>query len=454
MILLLVEDNAGLREQMKWALCADYEVVEADSSAGCVAAAETRRPPLVCLDMGLDNVPDKGLELIDAVLKLHRTAKIIVITANTSDELGPRAIARGAFDYLRKPVDIDELKIILHRAARLNSLEASSSRDAPDALPIGAAFDMLGASSAMAAIFESIRRAASADVSVLITGESGTGKELAARALHFNSARSEGPFVPINCSAIPENLIESELFGYARGAFTGATGDKKGLIEAADKGTLFLDEIADMPKNLQAKLLRFLEDHRYQRLGDVAEHQADVRVIAATNREDLSAGRETAMRSDLYFRLSECEIQLPPLRDRGDDVVLLAGRIVERNRARFNLPRLKLSPRAEDALRAYAWPGNVRELENKLNRAALSCVNQVIEPPDLRLAAEAPVERLPLREARDRFERSYVIDILRRSNHNISTASRLAGITRPTMYDLMKKHGITVTTQSTIAADS
>ncbi|MBD3319788.1 MAG: response regulator, partial [Chitinivibrionales bacterium] len=375
MKLLLVEDNDGLREQMKWALNDEYEVLEADSSSTCLDIFHSDAPGIVCLDLGLDNIPEKGLELIDPLLTFDRQVKIIVITAHTGDELGPQAIAKGAFDYLRKPVDIDELKVLLNRARRHIEMGRPDPGVSADAMETGPDFEMIGECAAMKSIFETIKKLSRAEVNVLITGESGTGKELCARAIHFHSARNGQPFVPINCGAIPETLLESELFGYVKGAFTGANTDKKGLIESANNGSLFLDEIADMPKHLQVKLLRFLEDQSFQRLGDTNPHNSDVRIIAATNKKDFGDNDES-MRSDLYYRLSEFEIHLPPLREREQDIILLARRAIEKYRSKFNLPKLKLSKRAEKMLLNYGWPGNIRELDNKLSRAAITCLNQ------------------------------------------------------------------------------
>jgi two-component system NtrC family response regulator len=440
--ILIVEDNDGLREQMKWALNERYAVVEAHNAETCLAACETHRPAAVCLDMGLDNIPDKGLELIDAMLLRDRLLKIIVITANTDETLGPRSIERGALDYFAKPIDIEKLQTVIERAVHVQDMQQQSEERKPErgALSSDSEFFMIGASEPMLQVFDYIRRLSRTDVNVLITGESGTGKELCARAIHFHSPRKDHPFVPINCGAIPENLIESELFGYVKGAFTGADNDKAGLIEAADNGTLLLDEIGEMPRTLQVKLLRFLEDQKVQRLGDTRFRSVNVRIIAATNRPDISQS-DGDMRSDLYYRLSEFQIDLPPLRERGDDVVAIAEAIIERNRERFTIPRLALSSRAQQALKGYAWPGNVRELENKLSRAAITCENQTVEPRDLQLSA-ASMSLMTLKEARDMFERDFVSTVLSRAENNIAEAARLAGVSRPTLYDLIRKHGI------------
>ena len=442
MKLLIVEDNEGLREQMKWALHQEYEVIEAGSAAGCLEAASREQPGFVCLDMGLDNVPDRGLGLIDDLILKDRRVKVIVITAHTSETLGAEAIKRGAFDYLKKPVDIDQLKVILTRAVRLAQLETPNETGPTTTMESAPNQYMVGSSDQMVKIFELIKKLSTNDVNVLITGESGTGKEVCARAIHFNSPRSGQPFVPINCGAIPETLLESELFGYVKGAFTGAAMDKVGLIKSAENGTLFLDEIGDMPKNLQVKLLRFIDTQTFQPLGSVEVVRSNVRIIAATNRP-ITVDDAGPLRSDLYYRLSEFEIHLPPLQERDEDILLLARKIVERNREKFNMPKLILSQRAEKLLMVYGWPGNIRELENKLSRAAIVCTNQVIEPDDLSLSAGS-FKNLGLKAARDMFEKECLLNALRKTDNVISAAASLLEISRPTLYDLLKKHQISV----------
>ncbi len=443
MKLLLVEDNVGLREQMKWALNADYEILETETLDGCIEILRKQKPNVFCLDMGLENKPERGLEIIDAVLREDRLAKIIVITSNTTSDLGNRAVEQGAFDYLQKPVDIEELKVILARACRLSSLEKPVEEKTKSGLPSDSDDLMIGQSEPMKKIFELIRKLAATDVSVLITGESGTGKELCARSIHFHSNRRNEIFVPINCGSIPASLMESELFGYVKGAFTGANAVKMGLIESAHKGTLFLDEIGDMPMPLQVKLLRFLQDQKLQRVGETTFRSLDVRIIAATNKTNLADKDNSAMRTDLYYRLSEFEITLPPLRDRLDDIPLIAAHIIDQNRIKFNQPRLKLSTRADQILLNYSWPGNIRELENKLNRASITCTAQTIEPEDIQLS-ETSFTAISYRDARQMFDRNYLLNALKQAKGNISSAAKVTGLTRPTLYDMMKKNGISV----------
>lgn len=440
--ILVVEDNIDLRENMKWALKGEYEVSEAGSSQECMEVFSRTRPDVVCLDMGLDNVPEKGLELINEILLKDRSAKIIVITANSRQSLGTDAVRMGAFDYFTKPIDIVNLKVIIERALRIHGFEKEQNHQSVEiSVKSDSKFQVIGNSPAMKSIFELIQKLANTDVSVLITGESGTGKELCARAIHYNSKRNVHNFVPINCGAIPENLIESELFGYEKGAFTGANTDKEGLIESADGGTLLLDEIGEMPKNLQVKLLRFLQDQQIQRVGGTSFKKVDVRIIAATNRKNLD-GDDSSLRSDLYYRLSEFQIDLPSLRERDRDVLLIANSIIERNRIKFGAAKLQLSARAENALLGYSWPGNVRELENKLSRAAITCANQVIEPEDLKLPDGNHYSELSYKEARQSFEKEYLQALLEKNHFNISETATAAGISRPTLYDMMKKVNI------------
>ena len=439
--LLIVEDNEGLREQMKWALSEEFQVYEAGTKNAAIEMFAKERPPVICLDMGLDNHPEGGLEVIDRLVSLERNVKIVVVTSSTSKTLGPKAIELGAFDYLTKPVRIDELKVLLARASRMASYEKPADMSYDAGLAEDTDFPMIGRSDVMKQIFNHIRRLSKTDVNVLITGESGTGKELCARAIHYHSSRKNESFVPINCGAIPETLLESELFGYVKGAFTGANSDKMGLIESANGGTLFLDEIGDMPATLQVKLLRFLEDQKLQRIGETDFRTLNVRIIAATNKNQQSDENDEILRSDLYFRLSEFEIHLPPLRDRKRDIYLIAHSIIERNRERFNMPKLRVSPRVEKILTIYSWPGNIRELENKLNRASITCQNQTIEVEDLDLS-ETSFTDLTLKEARQIFERNFILNALRVAKGNVSLASKNIAVTRPTFYELMRKNNI------------
>ncbi len=447
----IVEDEKEFRSKLVHTLSNDFTVLESDTCEEGEEVFAREQPKLVCLDMEICKDADHTLALIDRMLHASRSTKVVVITDKGDDILGNRAIAHGAFDYLKKPVDPAELSVICQRAVRIHSLESanSPSRYAPKR-DGNKKYGMIGECEQMQTVFNLIDRISRANVSVLITGESGTGKELCARSIHSLSDRREQSLVPINCGAIPETLLESELFGYVKGAFTGAQANKKGLIEAAQGGTLFLDEIGDMPMSLQVKLLRFLEDKTYQRLGDIEMHHADVRIIAATNKGAVSENiQSTSLREDLYYRLSEIEIHLPPLRKRGHDLDLLVDEIVNRNRGRFNIPRLQVSRRARQLMNHYRWPGNIRELENKLNRASLTCQNQTIEPENMHLSTDS-FTKVTFREARDMFEKEFIANTLKESNFCISDAARNAGLSRPTLYDMMKRHGLMIKNRAQI----
>lgn len=439
--LLIVEDNADLRENMRWALKPYYIISEAETVEQCIEVFTSIRPDVVCLDMGLNNIPDGGLALIDKLILTDRHSKIIVITANTSSAIGPDSVKRGAYDFFNKPIDIEELRRTIDRALRIRSFEllaGEASSSELRSLLSDNGFMLIGQSNAMLRVFDFIQKLSQTDVNVLITGESGTGKELCARAVHYHSNRRANNFVPINCGAIPENLIESELFGYEKGAFTGATADKEGLIESAEGGTLLLDEIGEMPKNMQVKLLRFLEDQQVQRVGGTTFKKVNVRIIAATNRKNLDS-ESSALREDLYYRLSEFQIDIPALRERGDDVILISNHLIEKYRIKFNKARLQLSPRSEMVLKGYSWPGNVRELENKLSRASITCINDCIEPEDLQLNTKKQFSSLNYKDARDMFDKEFLSALLQVCGDNISEAAKISGVSRPTLYAMMKK---------------
>ena len=440
--LLLVEDDQGFREQLKWALNEDYQVLEADSFVGSVDVFQKEGPTAVCLDMKLENRPQRGLEIIDSLISLNRRVKIIVITGSNSKTLGQKAIEKGACDYLTKPIDINELKVLLSRAFRVTAFEESASYRSDT----HAEFEepvIVGKSRAVKHIIEQIKRVSTTDVSVLITGESGTGKDLCAHAIHYYSPRKNDPFIPINCGAIPESLMESELFGYVKGAFTGANSDKIGLLESANHGTVFLDEIGDIPRNHQVKLLRFLQDMKIQRVGDVHSQKLDVRIIAATNNAPSAITKNGTLRNDLYYRLSEFEIHIPSLRERKEDIIPLAKHIIEIDRVRFNHPELRISKKAQNRLMNYPWPGNIRELKNRLNRASINCHNQVIEEEDLDFSPTTN-QRCPLTDTKRLLEKDTVLDALKMTNHNITQAAKRIGVSRPTLYRLVNKHHISV----------
>ena len=442
--LLIVEDDPGLQRQLKWALD-EFEVECAATREEALAAARRLDPPLVLQDLGLPPDPDgveEGFATITELLRLAPTTKIIVVTGREGREHALRAIRLGAYDFCQKPVDLQVLTLIIDRARRIYELEAENRRLA-ESRPASALEGVIAASEPMVRVCRLVQKLAPTQATVLLLGESGTGKERLAQALHGLSARAARPMVAINCAAIPENLLESELFGYERGAFTGAVKQTRGKIETADGGTLFLDEIGDMPLALQAKLLRFLQERVIERVGGRELIQVDVRIIAATHRDLKAAIAEKTFREDLFYRISEVTVQIPPLRERGSDPVLIAHYLLQQACKRHGKASLKLGPEAIRAIEQYPWPGNVRELENKVNAAAIMSEGKLVSAEDLSLEVppDAEAEILPLREVRQRAETAAVQRALAIAGGNVSKAAELLGVTRPTLYDLMERTG-------------
>jgi two-component system NtrC family response regulator len=440
--LLVVDDDEDIRTQLKWALAGDYEVLTAGSRTEAISAFTTGRPVATLLDLGLPprpNEPEEGLAVLSGLLVLERAAKVVVVSGQGDKQNALRAVGTGAYDFLCKPVDMDELRLVLKRCVYVAQLEreyrALQEASRPETFE-----DMLGANPQMQAVFAFIRKAATTSAPVLILGENGTGKEMVARALHRRSRQRGGPFVAINCNAIPENLLESELFGHEKGSFTGAHAMRKGLIESAAGGAIFLDEIGELPASLQVKLLRFLQEKTFQRVGGRQELESDARVIAATNinlRDAVESGR---FREDLYFRLAVLVVTLPALRQRGGDVDLIAREFLRRYGAQHGKPGLAFAPDATRALNSHAWPGNIRELQNRVQRAVIMAEGKRITAADLELAEPAESLRpLTLREARESLERRLVEDALRRHGGKITSAAAELGISRPTLYELMEK---------------
>lgn len=444
--LLLVDDDPGIRSQMKWALAQDYEVLLAEDRATALALFRNHQPAVVVLDLGLPPSPgssDEGLAAIPEMLNLNSSAKIVVVTGQGERACGLQAIGAGAYDFLTKPADLEELKVILKRAFHVAGLE-KEHRELQQRLNSGAFEGMLGTSAAIQTVFSSIRKVATTDAPVLILGESGTGKEMAALAIHQRGSRKNGPFVAINCSAIPEALLESELFGHEKGAFTGAHVQRRGRIEMAAGGTLFLDEIGEIPLPLQVKLLRFLQEQRLERVGGRAEIEVDVRIIAATN-SDLKKGmQEGRFREDLYYRLAVVVLNLPPLREREGDVLLLAQEFLRRFSSEFHKESLTFDSDGLKALARHGWPGNVRELENRIKRAVIMAETRRVSARDLELdGAVVTVPGYALKDAREAAEREIVSQVLRKHGGKITPAAVELGISRPTLYELMEKLGIT-----------
>ena len=442
--LLVVEDDDAARLQLKYALRDRYAMWFADNRARALAIVEEIHPDLVSLDLGLPPHPDtveEGLRTLEDILRIAPGTKVVVLTGSGDRINARRAIELGAVDYLSKSADLAEYETVLRRSTFVQTLESENARETAE-VEAGARFEeIIGSTPQMREMFSMVSLVAKTDVTVLIQGESGTGKELVARAVHGKSRRKNAPFVPINCGAIPETLLESELFGHEKGAYTGAHVQRKGKLELADGGTVFLDEIAEMPLPLQVKLLRFLQERKVERLGGRQQIHVDTRVIAASNKDlkaDVAAG---GLREDLYFRLSVVTITLPPLRERAEDIGMLANAFLRRACQEYRR-KLRFSTEALAAVSQYRWPGNIRELENAVRRATIMARGQFIEPADLGIPLPAPAERLSLREARNRVERQVVVDALTRTRGNISRAATELGVSRPTLHGLLEKHGI------------
>jgi two-component system, NtrC family, response regulator len=442
--LLIVDDDEEIRTQMKWALGADYSLLAAGDRAEAAEIFDKERPVAILLDLGLPpkpNDPEEGLATLNEILAVDALAKVIIISGQGEKKNAIEAVGMGAYDFLCKPVEMDELKLVLRRCLHVANLE-KDYRELQKQRGSESFEDMIGASSQMQGVFAYIRKVAATTAPVLLLGESGTGKELAALAIHRRSPRKDGPFVAINCNGIPENLLESELFGHEKGAFTGAHMQRKGLIETAANGTLFLDEIGELPPSIQVKLLRFLQEQRFQRVGGRQEIQIDTRVIAATN-ADLKQGiSDGKFREDLYFRLAVVVIHLPALRERGDDVAVLAREFLQRYAAQNNKRNMAFSPDALRAIYRHSWTGNVRELQNRVKRAVIMADGKRLTVEDLELTDLSSTSPATLKEAREAVEREMVQNALKRHQGKITSAAAELGISRPTLYELMEKLGI------------
>jgi len=445
-VLLVIEDDAGIQSQLKWSFD-DRNVVIAGDRAEAVSLLRRHEPKVVTLDMGLPPDPggtSEGLATLQEVLELLPNTKVIVVTGNDDRESAVKAIGMGAYDFYLKPIDADILGLIVNRAFRVRELEDENKRlhNKNDNSPLAG---LIASSTAMMKVCRTVEKVAPTSATTMLLGESGTGKEVLARAIHDLSPRAENKFVAINCAAIPENLLESELFGYEKGAFTGAAKQTLGKIEIASGGTLFLDEIGDLPMALQAKLLRFLQERVIERVGGRKEIPIDVRVVSATHRELQSMINDDNFREDLYYRLGEIIIQIPSVKEREGDSVLLARAFIEKFAKEFGKKIPSISKDAILAVENYSWPGNVRELENKVKRAIIMFEGQQLTAEDLELD-EMTESSLPLnlREVREMAERKAVNRALHYSNKNIAQAAELLGVSRPTLYDLIKKLQIDV----------
>ena len=445
--LLIVEDDEGLQAQLKWAYD-DYDVVIAGNRDAALAALRSEEPAVVTLDLGLPPDPDgtsEGFAVLDAIMEMKPDTKVVVASGHGARESALQAIERGAYDFYQKPVDIEELGLIVARAFKLANIESENRRLAgkvgEDKTVLGT---MITAAPEMAKVARTIERVAPTNVSVMLLGASGTGKELLARGLHEASDRRRGAFVAINCAAIPENLLESELFGHEKGAFTGAVKTTEGKIELANGGTLFLDEVGDIPLPLQVKLLRFLQERVIERIGGRKAIPVDTRIVCATHQNLEAMIGEGTFREDLFYRLAEVVVKIPALAERPGDGVLLAKHFLSRFSAEMN-PQVKgFAPDALAAIDSWNWPGNVRELENRVKRAVIMADGKLVSAEDLDLGEreEGDDMALNLKQAREEADRRMIRKALARSQGNISSTAKLLGISRPTLYDLLKQYDL------------
>ncbi|MCF8708039.1 PEP-CTERM-box response regulator transcription factor [Rhizorhapis sp. SPR117] len=443
--LLIVEDDVGLQRQLRWAY-EDYEVLVASDRTEALDILRAEEPDVVTLDLGLPPDPDgtsEGFATLDAILALKPDTKVIVASGHGVRESALRAISGGAYDFYQKPVDIDELGLIVSRAFHVHALERENARLAETASDDHRVLGrMITAAPEMLKVARTIERVANADVSVMLLGASGTGKELLARGVHDSSNRRGGQFVAINCAAIPETLLESELFGHEKGAFTGAVKTTEGKIEQAAGGTLFLDEVGDIPLNLQVKLLRFLQERVIERVGGRRTIPVDTRVVCATHQNLEAMIGAGSFREDLYYRLAEIVIRIPTLADRQGDAVLLGKHFLTRFAKDMNPAVKGLAPDALAALDAWAWPGNVRELENRMKRAVIMAEGKLVTAADLDLdgMGEEDPDVINLKTVREMADRKAIRRAIARTQGNISGAAKMLGISRPTLYDLLKQY--------------
>jgi two-component system NtrC family response regulator len=446
--LLIVDDDEGILKQLKWALQKDYKLFLASDRKKALEFFQREQPPVVALDLGLPPLAtgtEEGFRLLQEMLQQDPLTKVIIITGNSEREKALLALQQGAHDYYTKPIVIEEIQVMVRRAYNLHQLEKESILLQQD-IEMGEFKGILGTNRRMKEVLALIKKVAIAEVPVLVTGESGTGKELIAQAIHQHSTRKDGPFLVINCGAIPETLLESELFGHERGAFTGAHTQRKGKLEYAHNGTLFLDEIGELALSLQVKLLRFLQEHKIERLGGRKLIPLNTRIIAATNRDLKKAMEEGSFREDLFYRLGVVQISLPPLRERGDDVPLLAQHFLKKY-AQESRKKIKgFSPEALKAIRTYTWPGNVRELENKIKRAVLVATHPLLtcQDMDLALARNSNSERPKptLLQARQQLEQKLILKAMIQNNWNITQAAVQLGISRQALYNMLIRYGI------------
>ena len=440
--ILVVDDDLGIQKQLKWSFT-DYNVVFADDRTSAIAQLRRHEPKVVTLDLGLPPDPanaSEGLKTLEEIMALAPRTKVIVVTGNNDKENALKAIDLGAYDFYQKPIDSDTIKLLVNRALNLANLE-HQNRILAKARP--AMGRIIGNSEAIQAVMRKAEKIAGTDISTLLQGESGTGKEVFARSIHEHSPRKDKPFVAINCASIPENLLERELFGYEKGAFTGANKTTLGKIETAQGGTLFLDEIGDMPIGLQAKMLRFLQERVIERVGGRTEIPVDIRVICATHRDLQQMVANETFREDLYYRVGEIPIFIPPLRDRDQDIILLARTFLNTYREEFGAKAKSFSDTAIQAMLNHKWPGNIREMQNKLKSAVIMAEGSVVQAEDLGLMAprgDNEPETLNLREVREMAESRAIRRAYQTADKNMSKTAELLGVTRPTLYSLIDKY--------------
>lgn len=441
--LLIVEDDAGLQRQLRWAY-EGYEILTASDRETAIAMLRAEEPAVVTLDLGLPPDPDgtsEGFAVLETILALKPDTRVIVASGHGERESMRRAIAMGAWDFYQKPIDIDALGLIVARAFHVHELEAENRRLATRAESATALGGIISGAPEMLKVTRTIERVAPADVSVMLLGASGTGKELLARGLH-DASRRKGAFVAINCAAIPETLLESELFGHEKGAFTGAVKTTPGKIEQAQGGTLFLDEIGDVPLPLQVKLLRFLQERVIERIGGRQQIAVDTRIVCATHQDIDAMVAAGSFREDLYYRLAEIVVRIPSLAERPGDAGLLARHLLHKHAAAMKLGHKSFAPDALAAIDAWHWPGNVRELENRVKRAAIMADGKLVTAADLDLEQSGEAEPINLKAVREAADRRAIAHALSRADGNISGTARLLGISRPTLYDLMKAYDL------------
>jgi len=445
-VLLVVEDDPGLQSQLKWSFAEKYKVLTAGDRESALAVVKKTEPAVVTLDLGLPPDPggvSEGFAVLEEILKLSPSTKVIVITGNDDLDNAVRAVGAGAYDFYQKPVEPDMLAFVVDRAFRLYELEEENRK--LSRITVNHPLDgVIAANPQMLEICRLIERLAPTDLSILLLGESGTGKEVMARAIHALSPRRDGPFVAINTAAIPENLLEAELFGYEKGAFTDARKQTIGKVEMASGGTLFLDEIGDMPLALQPKLLRFLQERVIERIGGRREIPVDVRIVCATHQDLEQLIAEGRFRRDLFYRLNETVIELPPLRERPEDIPVLARAFLHRFNREMKRNLLDFSEAALAALESHDWPGNVRELQSRVKTAVALARGPKVEPADLKLVEDGG-RRLPtLREAREQAERQALAAALSEAEGRVARAAEILDVTRPTLYALLNKYNLKV----------